>query len=32
MAFLDQIKQRRSIYSIGKNVDLDQAEIERSMA
>ena len=29
MAFLDQIKQRRSIYSIGKNVDLDQAEIEK---
>src|SRR5690606_6024936 len=29
MAFLDQIKQRRSIYSIGKNVDLDQVEIEK---
>lgn len=29
MAFLDQIKQRRSIYSIGKNVELDQAEIEK---
>lgn len=28
MAFLEQIKQRRSIYSIGKNVSLDQTEIE----
>ncbi|MEZ2772248.1 nitroreductase family protein [Acinetobacter pseudolwoffii] len=28
MAFLDQIKQRRSIYTIGKNVSLEQAEIE----
>lgn len=29
MAFLEQIKQRRSIYSIGKNVSLDQAEVEQ---
>ncbi|MEK5743340.1 nitroreductase family protein [Acinetobacter variabilis] len=28
MAFLDHIKKRRSIYAIGKNVSLDQAEIE----
>lgn len=28
MAFLDHIKKRRSIYVIGKNVSLDQAEIE----
>ncbi|MFV5491954.1 nitroreductase family protein [Acinetobacter sp. ASP199] len=28
MAFLDQIKQRRSIYAIGNNVTLDQVEIE----
>lgn len=29
MAFLEQIKQRRSIYNIGKNVSLDQAEVEQ---
>ncbi|MGL3044411.1 nitroreductase family protein [Acinetobacter pecorum] len=29
MTFLDQMKKRRSIYSIGKNVKLDQAEIEQ---
>ena len=28
MVFLDHIKKRRSIYAIGKNVSLDQAEIE----
>jgi len=28
MAFLDHIKKRRSIYAIGKNISLDQAEIE----
>ncbi|WP_180054036.1 nitroreductase family protein [Acinetobacter sp. YH12236] len=28
MAFLDHFKKRRSIYAIGKNVSLDQAEIE----
>ena len=28
MAFLDHIKKRRSIYAIGKNVSLNQAEIE----
>lgn len=28
MSFLNQIKQRRSIYAIGKNVTLDQAKIE----
>lgn len=28
MSFLDQIKQRRTIYSIGKNVDLTPANIE----
>ncbi|OTG65145.1 nitroreductase family protein [Acinetobacter silvestris] len=28
MSFLDQIKQRRSIYAIGKNVTLEQAKIE----
>ena len=28
MAFLDHIKKRHSIYAIGKNVSLDQAEIE----
>ncbi|MGE8538964.1 MAG: nitroreductase family protein [Acinetobacter sp.] len=29
MAFLEQIKQRRSIYNIGKNVSLDQAGVEQ---
>lgn len=29
MAFLDQIKQRRTIYAIGKNVSLDKTEIEK---
>lgn len=28
MAFLNEIKQRRTIYTIGKNVSLEQAEIE----
>ena len=28
MSFLDQIKQRRTIYAIGKNVALDNAQIE----
>lgn len=28
MSFLDQIKQRRTIYAIGKNVDLTSAQIE----
>ena len=28
MSFLDQIKQRRTIYAIGRNVSLDQAKIE----
>lgn len=28
MSFLDQIKQRRTIYAIGKNVDLTPANIE----
>lgn len=28
MSFLDQIKQRRTIYAIGKNVALDDAKIE----
>ena len=28
MSFLEQIKQRRSIYSIGKNVSLEQDKIE----
>lgn len=28
MSFLDQIKQRRTIYAIGKNVSLDKTEIE----
>lgn len=28
MSFLDQIKQRRSIYAIGKNVSLDNSKIE----
>lgn len=28
MSFLDQIKQRRSIYAIGKNVALSQSQIE----
>ena len=28
MAFLDQIKQRRSIYALGNNVTLAQNEIE----
>ncbi|ATO20379.1 nitroreductase family protein [Acinetobacter sp. LoGeW2-3] len=31
MAFLDQIKQRRTIYAIGNNVTLDQAEIENTI-
>ncbi|RKG35995.1 nitroreductase family protein [Acinetobacter rongchengensis] len=28
MSFLNQIKQRRTIYAIGRNVSLDQAKIE----
>lgn len=28
MSFLDQIKQRRTIYAIGKNVGISQSEIE----
>jgi uncharacterized protein len=28
MSFLDQIKQRRTIYAIGKNVTLDNAKVE----
>lgn len=28
MSFLDQIKQRRSIYAIGKNVNLDNTKVE----
>lgn len=28
MSFLDQIKQRRTIYAIGKNVALDNAKVE----
>ena len=28
MSFLDQIKERRSIYAIGKNVSLDNSKIE----
>ena len=28
MSFLNQIKQRRTIYAIGKDVSLDQAKIE----
>lgn len=28
MSFLDQIKQRRTIYAIGKNVNLDNSKIE----
>ena len=28
MSFLDQIKQRRTIYAIGKNVSLDNAKVE----
>ena len=31
MAFLDQIKQRRSIYAIGNNVSLDQTEVENTI-
>lgn len=31
MAFLDQIKQRRSIYAIGNNVGLDQTEVENTI-
>nr|WP_279169459.1 nitroreductase family protein [Providencia huaxiensis] len=31
MAFLDQIKQRRSIYALGNNVSLDKAEIENTI-
>lgn len=31
MAFLDQIKQRRTIYAIGKNVSLDKTEIETTI-
>ena len=31
MAFLDQIKQRRSIYAIGNNVSLDQTEVESTI-
>ncbi|MCJ8161746.1 nitroreductase family protein [Acinetobacter zhairhuonensis] len=29
MAFLDHMKKRRTIYAIGKNVNLDQAEVEK---
>ena len=28
MSFLDQIKQRRTIYAIGKNVTLENSKIE----
>lgn len=31
MSFLDQIKQRRTIYAIGKNVTLDQDLIEQTI-
>lgn len=31
MAFLEQIKQRRSIYAIGQNVAVDKAEIENTI-
>ncbi|ANF81841.1 nitroreductase [Acinetobacter sp. NCu2D-2] len=31
MSFLDQIKKRRSIYVIGKNVSLDKSEIEQTI-
>ena len=31
MAFLDHIKQRRSIYAIGNNVSLDQTEVENTI-
>lgn len=31
MAFLDQIKQRRSIYAIGNNISLDQTEVENTI-
>lgn len=31
MSFLDQIKQRRTIYAIGKNVTLDQGLIEQTI-
>ncbi|MFW1754866.1 nitroreductase family protein [Acinetobacter wanghuae] len=31
MAFLEQIKQRRTIYAIGKNVNVDKSEIESTI-
>lgn len=31
MSFLDQIEKRRSIYAIGKNVTLDQAQITQTI-
>ena len=31
MSFLDQIKQRRTIYAVGKNVTLDQDVIEQTI-
>ena len=31
MSFLNQIEQRRTIYSIGNNVTLSQAEIEQTI-
>ena len=31
MSFLDQIKQRRTIYAVGKNVALDQDVIEQTI-
>ncbi|OTG77614.1 nitroreductase family protein [Acinetobacter sp. ANC 5054] len=31
MSFLDQIKQRRTIYAIGKNVNLSEAEVEQTI-
>lgn len=31
MSFLDQIKQRRTIYAIGKKVTLDQNLIEHTI-
>ncbi|SPL70917.1 nitroreductase family protein [Acinetobacter stercoris] len=31
MSFLDQIKQRRTIYAIGNNISLNQAQIEETI-
>ncbi|MEG2359983.1 nitroreductase family protein [Acinetobacter sp.] len=31
MSFLDQIKQRRTIYAIGRNVELDQSSIDQTI-